>query len=97
MNGKRDSFPGIGVRVDAAWRNPKRHRDLDWRAVGNEGEENAARFSNLMYSSLQSSLKDVCSFEDLKRRMRVYLSLANCKEVFDVMTQVSKVWFSIFQ
>ncbi|PON84060.1 Beta-catenin [Trema orientale] len=89
--GKRDGFPGIGVRVDAAWRNPKRQRDLTWRAaVGDEDEENAVRFSNCVYSSLQSSLKDVCSFEDLKQRMRVYLSLGCCKEVFDVMTQVAK-------
>ncbi|XP_024024702.1 abnormal spindle-like microcephaly-associated protein homolog isoform X2 [Morus notabilis] len=85
--GKRDSFPGIGVRVDAAWRNPKRQRDSAWRA---EDAENIAGFSNSAYLSLQNSLKDVCSFEDLKKRMRVYLNLGGCKEVFDVMTQVAK-------
>lgn len=85
--GKRDSFPGIGVRVDAAWRNPKRQRDSAWRA---EDAEDVAGFSNSAYLSLQNSLKDVCSFEDLKKRMRVYLSLGGCKEVFDVMTQVAK-------
>lgn len=90
--GKRDSFPEIGVRVDAAWRNPKRQRDSAWRA---EDAENIAGFSNSAYLSLQNSLKDVCSFEDLKKRMRVYLSLGGCKEVFDVMTQVAKVCLSV--
>lgn len=94
VKGKRECFPGIGVRVDAAWRNPKRQRDLAWRAV-EEKEEAAVRLSSNGYSSLRASLKDVCSFDDLKQRMRVYLSLGSCKEVFDVMTQVAKVWFLI--
>ncbi|KAL5578866.1 hypothetical protein UlMin_011308 [Ulmus minor] len=88
--GKRDSFPGIGVRVDAAWRNPKRQRDSTWRAVVAEDAENVVGFSNSKYSNLESSLKYVCSFEDLKQRMSVYLSLGSCKEVFDVMTQLVK-------
>ena len=92
--GKRDSLPGIGVRVDAAWRNPKRQRDSAWRA---DDGEHGSGFSSSVYTSLQNSLKDVCSFEDLKRRMRVYLSLGGCKEVFDVMTQVAKVWLSFSQ
>ncbi|XP_057719567.1 uncharacterized protein LOC130933991 [Arachis stenosperma] len=45
---------------------------------------------NLVFSSLSDSLKDVCSFEDLKQRMRVYLSLGSCKEIFDVMSLVTK-------
>ncbi|KAG6665348.1 hypothetical protein CIPAW_02G155600 [Carya illinoinensis] len=38
--GKRDSGPGIEVGVDAAWRSPKRQRDLLWRA----GEKSVAEF-----------------------------------------------------
>ncbi|KAK9267758.1 hypothetical protein L1049_010192 [Liquidambar formosana] len=43
-----------------------------------------------MFSALRCSLQEVCSFDDLKQRMRVYLSLASCKEIFNVMTQVTK-------
>ncbi|KAA3478798.1 abnormal spindle-like microcephaly-associated protein-like protein isoform X1 [Gossypium australe] len=76
------------VRVDSAWRSPKRMRELWWR--GEESENVVADVSSLKYSSLRSSLKEVCSFDELKQRMQVYLSLASCKEVFDVMTQVAK-------
>ncbi|KAF4372521.1 hypothetical protein F8388_027194 [Cannabis sativa] len=88
--GKRDNYPGMGVRVDAAWRNPKRQRDLSWRAVEGKDKENGMKFSTSGCLSLQSSLKDVCSLEDLRQRMRVYLSLGGCKEIFDVMTRVFK-------
>ncbi|XP_024925563.3 uncharacterized protein LOC107420336 isoform X1 [Ziziphus jujuba] len=88
--GKRDSFPGIGVRVDAAWRCPKRQRDSSWQDVGAESVESRVGFSNSMYLSLRSSLKEVCSLDDLKQRMQVYLSLRSCKEVLDIMTQVAK-------
>ncbi|XP_017646793.1 uncharacterized protein LOC108487076 isoform X2 [Gossypium arboreum] len=76
------------VRVDSAWRSPKRMRALWWR--GEESENVVADVSSLKYSSLRSSLKDVCSFDELKQRMQVYLSLVSCKEVFNVMTQVAK-------
>lgn len=89
--GKRYSGPAIGVRVDTAWRSPKRQRDLSWKAVEAGDEENTAKFTNSMYSGLQSSLKDVCSFDDLKQRLELYLSLSNCKKIFDIMTQVAKV------
>lgn len=92
--GKRDGCPGIGVRVDAAWRSPKRHRDLSWQDVDAEMESTVG-FSNSMYSSLRSSLKEVCSLDDLKQRMQVYLSMGSCKEVFDIMTHVAKVWSTI--
>ncbi|KAG2688263.1 hypothetical protein I3843_09G087900 [Carya illinoinensis] len=84
--GKRDSGPGIEVGVDAARRSPKRQRDLLWRA----GEKSVSEFSDSMFSNLRCSLKDVCSFDDLKQRMRVYLSLGSCKQIFEVMTQVTK-------
>ncbi|KAM7525225.1 hypothetical protein LguiA_015127 [Lonicera macranthoides] len=42
------------------------------------------------FGALQSSLREVCSFDDLKERMRVYLSLGSCKEIFNAMSQVTK-------
>lgn len=84
--GKRDSGSGIGIGVDV-WRGPKRHRDLLWKRE----VENVVEFPNSMFSNLRSSLKDVCSFDDLKVRMRAYLSLGSCKEIFEVMTRVNKV------
>ncbi|KAL6197608.1 hypothetical protein ACLB2K_033215 [Fragaria x ananassa] len=85
--GKRDSGSGVQVRVDAAWRDPKRQRDSSWRGEDSEG---AVAFSSSKYSKLQSSLKLLCSFDDLILRMRFYLSLGSCQEVFDSMIQVAK-------
>ncbi|KAL0305917.1 UNVERIFIED_CONTAM: Abnormal spindle-like microcephaly-associated protein [Sesamum radiatum] len=34
--------------------------------------------------------REICSFEDLKERMRMYLSLGSCKEIFEALTQVTK-------
>lgn len=89
-NGKRGSWPGGRVGINGAWRSPKRQRDSMWRVDGVIDSE-AGMFPNSMFSSLQLSLKEVCSFDDLKERMRVYLSLGTCKEIFKVMTQVAKV------
>ena len=89
-NRKRDSWPGGGVGINGAWRSPKRQRDSMWRGDGGS-DSDAGMFPNSMFSSLQLSLKEVCSFDDLKERMRVYLSLGTCKEIFKVMTQVAKV------
>ncbi|KHG16960.1 Abnormal spindle-like microcephaly-associated protein [Gossypium arboreum] len=75
------------VRVDSAWRSPKRMRALWWR--GEESENVVADVSSLKYSSLRSSLKDVCSFDELKQRMqnidggRLTMK-ANCPIVTDV-------------
>nr|XP_011459978.1 PREDICTED: abnormal spindle-like microcephaly-associated protein homolog [Fragaria vesca subsp. vesca] len=85
--GKRDSGSGVQVRVDAAWRDPKRQRDSSWRGEDSEG---AVAFSISKYSKLQSSLKLLCSFDDLILRMRFHLSLGSCQEVFDSMIQVVK-------
>ncbi|KAM5588662.1 hypothetical protein ABKV19_006897 [Rosa sericea] len=85
--GKRDSGSGVEVRVDAAWRDPKRQRDSSWKG---EDSESAGAFSSSKYSKLQTSLKLLCSFDDLVQRMRFYLSLGSCKEVFDSMIQVAK-------
>ncbi|KAK2974799.1 hypothetical protein RJ640_005583 [Escallonia rubra] len=90
-SGKRESWEGGGVEVvgvgGGGWRIPKRRRDLWWREV--EGSETAA-LGELSFPLLESSLKDVCGFEDLKERMRVYLTLGCCEEVFSVMTHVVK-------
>ncbi|KAI9198577.1 hypothetical protein LWI28_028033 [Acer negundo] len=72
------------------WRSPKRQRDNWWRGGGNETIENEAGFLDSKYLKLNNSLKEVCSFNNLKQRMRVYLSLTCCKEICDVMTQVTK-------
>ncbi|KAL0012367.1 hypothetical protein SO802_007475 [Lithocarpus litseifolius] len=86
--GKRDSGCGVGIGVDAAatWQRPKRRRDLLWR----KEVDDAVEFPNSMFASLRSSLKDVCSFDDLKERMRSYLSLGCCEDIFKAMTHVTK-------
>lgn len=92
-NGKRESWPSGRVGVDGPWRGPKRQRDLLWR--GEENDELAKNgLSNSMFSRLRTSLQEICSFEDLKERMRMYLSLGSCKDIFEAMTQVTKVRFS---
>lgn len=92
--GKRDNGPGVVIGVDAAWSTPKRQRKTWSRAEGRDGKENAAvEFPNSMFLYLKDSLKDVCSFDDLKQRMSVYLNLGSCKEIFEVMNQVAKVCF----
>lgn len=89
-NGKRESLQGRAVGVDGPWRGPKRQRDLLWRGEGN-GESAKNGFPNSMFSGLRASLQEICSFDDLKERMRMYLSLGGCKEIFQAMTQVTKV------
>lgn len=89
--GKRDAGPrGRVVGLDTSWRSPKRRRDLGWRGVEHvEGEDEFMISKH--YGQLKNSLMDVCSFDDLTQRMSVYLSLASCKEIFDVMSHVVKV------
>ncbi|KAG8634372.1 abnormal spindle-like microcephaly-associated protein homolog isoform X2 [Manihot esculenta] len=88
--GKRDAGPrGRVVGLDTSWRSPKRRRDLGWRGVEHvEGEDEFMISKH--YGQLKNSLMDVCSFDDLTQRMSVYLSLASCKEIFDVMSHVVK-------
>ncbi|XWS15589.1 hypothetical protein CRYUN_Cryun34aG0013700 [Craigia yunnanensis] len=85
INGGDDSNV---VRVDSGWRSPKRMRELWWR--GEESENVATAISSSKYSTLRSSLKEVCSFNDLKQRMQIYLTLGSCKEIFNAMTHVVK-------
>ncbi|XP_043688787.1 abnormal spindle-like microcephaly-associated protein homolog isoform X2 [Telopea speciosissima] len=87
-NGKRDSWPGVEVGVDGAWRIPKRQRDNSWQTVHLDDAEPS--WSLPAFSSLEVSLREVCSFEDLTQRMRAYLSSGSCKEVLSVMSQVAK-------
>ncbi|KAF7840638.1 abnormal spindle-like microcephaly-associated protein-like protein [Senna tora] len=89
--GKRDNGPGISVGVDAAWRTPKRQRKMWPRTEYRDGKENAeVELPNSLFLYLRDSLKEVCSFDDLKQRMRIYLSLGSCKEIFEVMNQITK-------
>ncbi|XP_004507698.1 uncharacterized protein [Cicer arietinum] len=89
IKGKRDNAPRISVGVDSAWRTPKRQRKLCLSRVGKENAS-AAELHNSSFSRLKDSLKDVCSFDDLKQRMSVYLSLGICDDIFQVMTHVTK-------
>ncbi|XP_011096088.1 abnormal spindle-like microcephaly-associated protein homolog isoform X1 [Sesamum indicum] len=88
-NGKRESGPGGGVGFDGLWRCPKRQRDLSWRGEGSD-EVGQDGFSGSTFSGLKTSLQEICSFEDLKERMRMYLSLGSCKEIFEALAQVTK-------
>ncbi|CAL1397783.1 unnamed protein product [Linum trigynum] len=75
------------VEVDAAtWRCPKRRRDSIWDGGG---ELEAVSVSK-EYSKLTSSMEEICSLDDMQQRMRVYLSLSSCQEIFNVMTRVVK-------
>lgn len=73
------------------WRDPKRQRDACWRGDSDEVESEAA-VSESKYSTLRKSLNSICSLEDLNQRMRIYMSLGRCKEIFDIMSRVTKVW-----
>ncbi|KAL2628252.1 hypothetical protein AAZV13_07G221900 [Glycine max] len=87
-NGKRDGPPGTSVvGVDSTWRTPKRQRKT-WSTK--ENAATAEEVHDSSFSQLRDSLKDVCSFDDLKQRMRVYLSLTVCKEIFQQINRVTK-------
>ncbi|KZV16047.1 hypothetical protein F511_26176 [Dorcoceras hygrometricum] len=86
-NGKREIGTSHEVGVGGPWRGPKRRRLL-WKGGGTpEGEG----ISDPMLSGLRTSLLEICSFEDLKTRMRMYLNLASCKEIFVAMSHVTKI------
>ncbi|EFH46120.1 hypothetical protein ARALYDRAFT_492692 [Arabidopsis lyrata subsp. lyrata] len=91
--GKRDSGEALGnsksVGVDTMWRSPKRLRNLGWCGE-KKGSEIGSSLTGSKYSTLRESLRDVCSLDDLKQRMQFHLSLGSCKEIFDVMTRVTK-------
>ncbi|XP_042521134.1 abnormal spindle-like microcephaly-associated protein homolog isoform X2 [Macadamia integrifolia] len=87
-NGKRDSWPGVEVGVEGAWRTPKRQKDNSWQPA--DICDVVPSWSLSEFSSLEVSLREVCSFEDLTQRMRAHLSSESCKEVFSVMSQVAK-------
>ncbi|KAK7363733.1 hypothetical protein VNO77_05886 [Canavalia gladiata] len=88
-NGKRDSAPRNSVDVDSTWRTPKRQRKT-WSSRASKENAAAAELPDSSFSYLRDSLKNVCSFDDLKQRMKVYLSLATCKEIFQVMNRVTR-------
>ncbi|XP_068644949.1 uncharacterized protein [Aristolochia californica] len=82
--GKRESLDGEGVRIGGTWRSPKRQRDSSWRGPA------VSELGSSGFSSLEASLQEVCSLEDLKERMRAYLSSKSLAEVLTVMNQVTK-------
>ncbi|XP_020228154.1 abnormal spindle-like microcephaly-associated protein homolog isoform X2 [Cajanus cajan] len=84
-SGKRDGAPPTSVAVDSTWRTPKRPRKTSFAK-----DSAPADVPDPSFSHLRDSLKDLCSFDDLKQRMRVYLSLAACKEIFQQMNRVTK-------
>ncbi|AES92611.2 putative abnormal spindle-like microcephaly-associated protein [Medicago truncatula] len=91
--GKRDNVPGNSFGVDSTWRTPKRQRKTTMTTSSSRfGKENvsAVDMQNSSFSRLKDSLKDVCSFDDFKQRMSVYLSLGTCEDIFHVMNQVTK-------
>lgn len=96
--GKRDSCEGLrrgkSVGVDTMWRSPKKSRTLGW--CGEKGSDIGSSLSGAKYSTLRESLKEVCSLDDLKQRMQFHLSLGSCKEIFDVMTRVTKVSILVY-
>ncbi|XP_011037675.1 PREDICTED: abnormal spindle-like microcephaly-associated protein homolog isoform X1 [Populus euphratica] len=83
--GKRE---GGAAGVGDTWRSPKRSRDVTWKGGGVGGDGDVLNFKR--YGKLKEGLKEVCSVEDLMERMRVYLSLGCCKEVFDATVVVVK-------
>ncbi|XP_010276054.1 PREDICTED: abnormal spindle-like microcephaly-associated protein homolog isoform X2 [Nelumbo nucifera] len=87
-NGKRDSWPGVGVGIERSWRSPKRQRDSQWKARDVVDAE--PLLSSSVFSSLAASLQEICSFEDLRQRMGAYLNSGSCNEVLSVMSQVLK-------
>ncbi|MFS7922766.1 putative myosin head, motor domain, P-loop containing nucleoside triphosphate hydrolase [Helianthus anomalus] len=86
LGAKRDSVSHGGVNIYREWRGPKRRKDILWVDKGKK--EN--KFSGSMYSHLKVSLGDVCSLDDLRERMAVYLSQSNCHEILDAMTHITK-------
>ncbi|KAL1203314.1 hypothetical protein V5N11_029204 [Cardamine amara subsp. amara] len=58
------------------WRSPKRLRNLGWC-----GEKGSEKWFQVFHA--------VCSVDDLKQRMQFHLSLASCKEIFDVTTRLN--------
>ncbi|KAI4368223.1 hypothetical protein MLD38_016804 [Melastoma candidum] len=84
------------VGFDFCWRCPKRRKseNSEESGVGRGLGGVAGSFSGLSGSArfgrLKSSLNEICSLEDLEERMRGYVSLRTCEEVFEVMMLVTK-------
>lgn len=92
LGSKRESVSHGGVDIDREWRGPKRRKDILWVDKGKMG----IKVSSPLHSRLRASLEDVCSLDDLKERMAVYLSQTSCREILDVMSYVTKVCFLFF-
>ncbi|XP_058093906.1 uncharacterized protein LOC131239954 isoform X2 [Magnolia sinica] len=93
VNGKRDSLQGRGIGIDSPWRSPKRQRNCSWWAAAPAGDVESSSLSGAAsagFPLLEVSLQDVCSFEDLKERMEMCLSVKCRNEVLSMMNQVAK-------
>ncbi|CAN6452270.1 unnamed protein product [Victoria cruziana] len=86
-NGKRDSLPGEKFEIGGGWRNPKR---LKKRAPGTCSAAASVEAEWTAAAVLRASLKDVCSLEDFKDRLSLYVSAEGRKEVLLMMSNVSK-------
>ncbi|XP_021766898.1 abnormal spindle-like microcephaly-associated protein homolog [Chenopodium quinoa] len=84
--GKRENVFGGGV--GGGWRLPKRQREEGGGFM--EEDRREVLSSKKRFGFLWKSLREVCSFDDLEVRMREYLSLEGCMEVFTAMSQVAK-------
>ncbi|KAK9151802.1 hypothetical protein Syun_010111 [Stephania yunnanensis] len=82
---------GLNVPCDVCQMSKQcRMRMRVWDYAEEEEEEEPVVLSSVKFSALKVSLREVCSFEDLKQRMRGYLSAESCREVLSVMSQVAK-------
>ncbi|KAL5972677.1 hypothetical protein ACLOJK_039482 [Asimina triloba] len=92
VSGKRDSLEGRRIAIDRPWRSPKRQRSCSSSsAVGtNNAVSSPSPASTEVFLPLETSLNNVCSFEDLKERMKICLSVNSQNEVLSTMAQVTK-------
>lgn len=88
---------------DFFWRCPKRRKSENWgesggrRGLGGVTGSFSGLSGSARFGRLKSSLNVICSLEDLEERMRGYMSLGGCEEVFEVMMLVAKVFrFKIY-
>ncbi|KAJ0966148.1 hypothetical protein J5N97_027286 [Dioscorea zingiberensis] len=86
-NRKRESLGGgvDGMEVGGRrWRSPKRQRSCD------DVVSASVLPTHRRFLTLERSLRDVCSFEDMEERMLGYMSEKSCDEVLSMMSQVCK-------
>ncbi|PKA46724.1 hypothetical protein AXF42_Ash019707 [Apostasia shenzhenica] len=86
-NGKRESLNGHElVDVCGTWRSPKRLRRP--AVAGLDIQINLMKPAALLM--LESSLREVCSLRDMRKRLEAHMSRKSCNEVLVMMSQVCK-------